>query len=372
MLLLIRINLLGRAKGSKARRIGPTLPDVPNLGILIFVLLLVIEGAVFYLWQMTATDSARAVDNQVRLREKEFKDLTENKRLIGEAQEQVTKLKKNKVLFDEMFAEKVGPVNALTYLSFVLHPRDESITAGDELKAMEAAGWRVNWDARRAWITSYRELGGEVTIQGEALAHEDVAELQRRLESSPYFRNPKLVYQDVKRDDKLGAPFVDFSIRAWLVYLVEPIPGLLPPGVEPEAPAATAGPEGGDAAAGDGTAADASGDGEAGADATAGPDVGLIGAKAPAIVLPLPPTPVDAGPANIAADAESTAAVDAQEADVPTVEVAPPKPPEPKPEPAKAAPAKEEPARAALPAAGQGDKPQPAAESAAPPSANEP
>ncbi|MBM4345379.1 MAG: PilN domain-containing protein [Deltaproteobacteria bacterium] len=372
MLLMIRINLLGRQKGARTRRVGPTLPDVPNLGILVFVLLLVIEGAVFYLWQMTASDGARSVDNQVRMRDKEYKELENNKRLITEAQEQVTKLKKNKLLFDEMFAEKVGPVNALTYLSFVLQPRDEAITASDELKAMEAAGWRVNWDARRAWMTSYRELGGEVTLQGEALSHEDVAELQRRLESSPFFRNPKLVYQDVKKDDKLGVPFVDFSIRAWLVYLVEPIPGLLPPGVEPEPAAVAGGPEGADAGAGDGEAADGHGDADGDAAAT---DAAVIGAKTPAIVLPLPPTPAAARSADAGSDAD--AAQDAQDAvtapDVPIEDAAPPvKPAEPKPEPAKAAPAKDEPAKAPLPAAGSGDKPPPAAESAPAPSANEP
>ncbi len=374
MLLLIRINLLGRQKGSKSRRVGPTLPDVPNLGILIFVLLLVIEGAVFYLWQMTATDGARAVENQVRMRDKEYKELENNKRLIAETQDQVTKLKKNKALFDEMFAEKIGPVNALTYLSFVLHPRDEAITASDELKAMEAAGWRVNWDARRAWVTSYRELGGEVTIQGEALSHEDVAELQRRLESSPYFRSPKLVYQDVKRDEKLAVPFVDFSIRAFLVYLVEPIPGLLPPGVEPEAPPVAAGPEGADAVSGDGVAADATGDADPTASAKAGPDVGVIGAKSPTIALPLPPTPVDAGAASAGdpVDAAGDADAGAQEPDAAVPDTAASKSPELKAEPAKAPVPKEEPAKAALPQAGQGDRPQPAAESAAPPPANEP
>ncbi len=44
MLAMIRINLAGSAKGKRRR--GRGVPDIPNVGVLLFVLLLVIEGAV--------------------------------------------------------------------------------------------------------------------------------------------------------------------------------------------------------------------------------------------------------------------------------------------------------------------------------------
>ncbi|MSQ82757.1 MAG: hypothetical protein EXR77_07555 [Myxococcales bacterium] len=387
MLLMIRINLLARAKGSKSRRIGPRLPDVPNLGILIFLLFLVVEGAVFYLWQMTASDAARATENQVRQRDKELKELEKNRTDIAAAKVHVDKLKKNKTLFDEMFADKIGPVNAVTYLAFITQPRDEATTASEELKAMEAAGWRVAWDAKRAWFTSFREIAGEVTLQGEALAHEDVAELQRRLESSPFFRSPKLVYQDVKRDEKLGVPYVEFSIRAWLIYLVEPAPN--PEVVATEAAAAAAAAGGADGGSANG--GDASGDGEGDAGATqgdagpssAGGDAALIGAKAPQIVLPSSASASDAAATPDRTDASdaTTAPTDkpadaaAAEPDVATVpDSTPVRTAEPKGEAAKAAAAREElpPAKGPLPPVGTAAPPPAAPESAAPPSANEP
>ena len=402
MLLMIRINLLTRAKGSKSRRIGPSLPDVPNLGILIFLLFLVVEGAVFYLWQMTASDAARATENQVRQRDKELKELEKNRTDIAAAKVHVDKLKKNKTLFDEMFADKIGPVNAVTYLAFITQPRDEATTASEELKAMEAAGWRVAWDARRAWFTSFREIAGEVTLQGEALAHEDVAELQRRLESSPFFRSPKLVYQDVKKDEKLGVPYVEFSIRAWLIYLVEPAPN--PEVVAAEAAAAAALAAAGGASGGGADGGDASGDGEGDAGATqgdggpsaAGSDAAMIGAKAPQIVLPSSASASDAAATpdrSDASDATSDATSDttnaptdkpddtaaaqpdvAGEPDATPVRTADPKGEAAKGEAAKAAAAKEElpPAKGPLPPVGTAARPPAAPESAAPPSANEP
>ncbi len=257
MLALIRINLIGRPSGSKkggARR-GLQLPDVPNVGLLLFALFLVIEGAVFFQWQVNATEEATRATSRLGLRRKESAELEKIKTEITATTEEVKKLEAQKLVFDVLLAERAGPVGALHYLSFMLQPRAEAETAADELKAMEAAGWRVAWDARKAWITGFRETDGEVTLTGEALGHEDVAEVQRRLESSAYFRDPKLVFQEKKRDDKLGVSYVEFSIRATLIYLVEP--------ARPEPPAKE-------------------GEGAAAAEPGSGPGAGLAGAATPA------------------------------------------------------------------------------------------
>ncbi len=273
MLAMIRVNLLGRKPTAKAKGAGGVrvrLPEIPNLGVLVFVLMLVIEGAVLYLWQMQAAEEADRANSQLQARKRELEDLQKNRDEITAMTEEVKKLKEQKAVFDELFAEKAGPAAALQYLSFMLQPRDEAVTPPEELKAMEAAGWRVSWDARKAWITSYRETGGEVTLQGRALDHEDVAEVARRLESSPYFREPKLVFQENKKDDRLGIGYVEFSIRASLVYQIEPLVKT-PPKPEELAQAAAA-------------QADASGGSSLSADATEGSDGGM-GLIAPKIGL---------------------------------------------------------------------------------------
>jgi type IV pilus assembly protein PilN len=219
---------------------------------------------------MQAAEEADRANSQLQARKRELEDLQKNRDEITAMTEEVKKLKEQKAVFDELFAEKAGPAAALQYLSFMLQPRDEAVTPPEELKAMEAAGWRVSWDARKAWITSYRETGGEVTLQGRALDHEDVAEVARRLESSPYFREPKLVFQENKKDDRLGIGYVEFSIRASLVYQIEPLVKT-PPKPEELAQAAAA-------------QADASGGSSLSADATEGSDGGM-GLIAPKIGL---------------------------------------------------------------------------------------
>lgn len=377
---MIRINLIGRGPARRGKKggVGLRLPDIPNVGILLFVLLLVIEGAVFYLWQTSASDEATRANARLQLRKRELVELEKNKSAIAAATEEIKKLAEQKLVFDELFAEKIGPVGALQYLSFILQPRDEATTPTEDLKALEAAGWRVAWDARRAWVTSYRELQGEVTIQGRAMAHEDVAEVQRRLESSPYFRDPRLVYQENKKDDRLGLGFAEFSIRATLVYLIEP----LKKGGEEAEEGATEG-QAAQADAGSTDSADAATDGAAliapklVVDAGSGPTPTQVPAEpgADASEGLAPDAEADVAP-DIAPDtAESdTAKSDTAESDTAQPDTAKPAPPKQE-KPAEAPPAppppKDEP-KAPMPGAAGAQEPPPAAGADAPPAATEP
>jgi len=235
-------------------------------------------------------------------------------------------------VFDELFADKVGPVNALTYLSFILQPRDEATTSADELKAMEAAGWRVAWNAQQAWFTSIHEDKGEITITGEALEHNDVAEVTRRLESSPYFRNMKLKTQERKRDDKLGRDYISFTIGGSLVYLIDPVQ--------------TAVPVDGAAGPGDADGGATGGDGGAmGSDGSAHSDAGANSAADTEATSGVPNYWKDTqnqGDGQAESDAAKADGAKATPDAAPPADVPPPEPIVPKPVKAedKAAPAK--------------------------------
>ena len=220
MLLMIRINLIGTAKGRRKRS---GMPDIPNVGVLLFILLLVVEGAVLYSWHAGAEENSRNVAQKLVRYRHELETLRKTNEHIGALRKEITELQKNTWLFDELTAEKIGPVNALSYLSWILLDRDEATHPTEELKQMEAAGWQVGWKANRAWLTSVREDKGEVTIVGEAIDHSDVAEVQRRLESAAHFRDVRLMYQEVKVLEMVNARYVEFSIKASLVYLIEPV-----------------------------------------------------------------------------------------------------------------------------------------------------
>ena len=265
---MIRVNLIGsrgRGKGPGGKRPGMQLPTIPNVGILLAILILVAQAAALYMWSDSVKTTADSDDNKIKHLKLELDELNANKAAITELNTEIDKLRSTEGLFQVLFADKRGPVNALSYLSFILLDRNEAETPSEELRSMEAAGWRVAWTAHRAWFNSFRELNGEVTLNGEAMDHEDVAEVQRRLESSPFYRDCRIVFQDKKRDEALGISYVEFSIRASLVYLTDPV---VLPGSEAAAAAAAAADA--DASAGDGGGADGdasgSGDGQ-GADA---------------------------------------------------------------------------------------------------------
>jgi Tfp pilus assembly protein PilN len=345
---MIRVNLIGSARkgGKRKGKGGITLPDIPNVGILLFVLLLVAELAGLYLWQTNAAHAADKLQGKLSIKKLELTSMQKTKEDLVAIKAETDKLEAQKKLFDEMFADKVGPVNALTYLSFMLEPRDEAVLAGEDLRAMEAAGWRVQWDARKAWFTSFREAAGEVTLVGEALDHEDVAEVQRRLEASPYFREMKLVFQERKKDDRLGVDYIEFQVKGSLVYLIVPSKPAKP--AEPDANA----PIDGDAGSTDGDAGAGRGD-----------------ASGPATPS-LPKTVTPTGHAEVDAKADVDAKVDASDAAEPdvTAEVVPVAAPiVPKPAAAAPAPARrEEP----MPSAGEAAAPPPAVPASDAPAAN--
>lgn len=300
---MIRVNLIGsRGKGKGAKRPGVQLPTIPNVGILLAILILVAQAAGLYMWADSVKTTADSDNSKLMRLKAELDELNANKVVITELQGEVDKLRSTEGLFQVLFADKRGPVNALSYLSFILLDRNEAETPSDELRSMEAAGWRVAWTAHRAWFNSFRELNGEVTLNGEAMDHEDVAEVQRRLESSPYFRDCRIVFQDKKRDDALGLSYVEFSIRASLVYLIDPVPV---PGAAPVAGAGTdADATGGDGGAG-GDADAAGGDG-----ASADPDALPAAVSATGLDVYFPRVSVDIG-TDDGASTDSDASTDA-------------------------------------------------------------
>ncbi len=224
MLAMIRINLLGAPaqKGGKRKRRTASLPDVPNLGILIFVLLLVMEFAALYTWHAEASERATSLGTRLRRAKTELDAAKRVAADMAVLQKDIQELEKVSLLFEELDGEKRGPLGAFTFLSFMLKVRDPKVVPTSELKLLEASGWRTRWEANRAWFTSIREAEGEVTLMGEAMNHEDVAEVLRRLESSAHFRNVQLAFNEKRKDGRLDLEIVQFTIKATLIYLVEP------------------------------------------------------------------------------------------------------------------------------------------------------
>lgn len=207
---MIRINLIGTKVKPKAR--------APSAQLYLYLALFVVEGVFLFVWhQMLVSDLDNAT---TKAREAIAKVETLKKVKESWEQWQVEKadLDRQARVFESLRAGQVGPPNMLQYLSYALSRTPDSPAFAEEIKAQELVGWNPRWDAGRLWLRRIEEKGGMLTLYGEAVDHEDVAEFYRRLDSSDFFVHVEPGLQVRKVSPELGIKLVDFTVTAGLVY----------------------------------------------------------------------------------------------------------------------------------------------------------
>lgn len=209
---MIRINLIGQ----KAKVKGAS----PKVQILFYVGLLVIEAVVLAVWHQQLSSELTSASRRTREATAKIEDLRRVKDEWGRWQTEKADLDRQSAIFETLKADQIGPPSMLQFLSYVLSPVPEGPGASDEIKAQELAGWNPRWDARRVWLRQINEKGGVVSIRGEALDHEDVAEFYRRMESADFFSRVEPGVQSRRYEDALGVNMVEFSVTANLTYKV--------------------------------------------------------------------------------------------------------------------------------------------------------
>ncbi len=78
--------------------------------------------------------------------------------------------------------------------------------------------FNINWDARRMWLTSFKEDHKLVKIEGYARDGEDVPEFARRLNLSIYFSDVRLLPAKQVKDKDTGLEVVQFKIQTKVRY----------------------------------------------------------------------------------------------------------------------------------------------------------
>lgn len=222
MIAMIRINLL------------PTRTAKQSMGGTVFVAiwlaLLLAVVAVVYLWYASLDEERTSLVAQAGRLTAEVTGLTDVRAQIEKRQEQQKLLAQQNGIFERLKEGKTGPSMAMAFLSYALTDREDNLYNVDELRAREDAGWDIDWDPSRLWITDMtEEFDGDtetnyLVLVGQAMDHEDVTELHRRLESSQLFYDVRLGVQEVETDDYIGARFVAFKLQASLNYNPDGIP----------------------------------------------------------------------------------------------------------------------------------------------------
>ena len=99
---------------------------------------------------------------------------------------------------------RTGPVYVMLELSNILSksgkPNIDNAKYQEILRRDPTSGYDEDWDYRRLWLLDFTEKNREVTIRGEAMTHEDVAEFLRRINLSRFFVSSEL------NSTILGAP----------------------------------------------------------------------------------------------------------------------------------------------------------------------
>jgi Tfp pilus assembly protein PilN len=188
---MIRINLLGtpRAKGKRgsAATAGPSLEigDVGSPTIKVLVAIALLAGANGFYWYYL-DHQAKEIATKMQVAEDHNRQLSVVKAKYLERQKQADNYKRRVDVIDQLKATQNGyPTNLLN-------------TIGDTINGTEAV-----------WLSSMKDQGANVAIQGMALSTDAVATLIENLQKTGYFKNIEIkeTYQDESVKDMQAFQF---------------------------------------------------------------------------------------------------------------------------------------------------------------------
>ncbi|MBV9182151.1 MAG: PilN domain-containing protein [Acidobacteria bacterium] len=186
---MIRINLLGTTKPKNRRSGAPSAPSMdigdvgsPKLKVLV-VLLLAVGGNVSYWYHLNHHGQEMAT--KMRVAEQKNRELSDVKGRYLERQKEADNYKRRVDVIDQLRKNQVGPVNLLN-------------TIGDTVNSTEAV-----------WLSSMKDQGANIAIEGTALSNDAVANLISNLQKTGYFKNIEIkeTFQDESVKDMQAFQF---------------------------------------------------------------------------------------------------------------------------------------------------------------------
>jgi len=187
---MIRINLLGAPKPKSKR--GSSAVAAPSLEIgnagspLIkgLVAVAVLAGANAFYWYHL-NHQAQNIAAKMQVAEQRNRELSVVKAKYLERQKQADNYKQRVDVIDQLRAAQSGPVNLLN-------------TIGETVNRTEAV-----------WLSSMKDQGKDIAIQGMALSTDAVAELITNLQKTGYFKSIEIkeTYQDEQVKDMQAFQF---------------------------------------------------------------------------------------------------------------------------------------------------------------------
>jgi type IV pilus assembly protein PilN len=185
---MIRINLLGAPKPKNKRSAVPAVtldmgePGSPKVKILIVVLLAASANGLY--WYRLDRQS-QAIAKNMAAAEQRNRELADVKARYLERQREANNYKRRVDVIDQLRANQAGPVELLN-------------TIGDTVNSTEAV-----------WLSTMKDMGSSVDIEGMALSTDAVASLIQNLQKTGRFSNIEIkeTYQDEQVKDMQAFDF---------------------------------------------------------------------------------------------------------------------------------------------------------------------
>jgi type IV pilus assembly protein PilN len=187
---MIRINLLGTPKPKSKRSTGAiTAPTIefgeigsPKTKVLVALVLAVAFNAGYWYY---LDHQAREITANMAVAEQKNRELADVKAKYLERQKQADNYKRRVDVIDQLRAAQSGPVNLLN-------------TIGSTVNGTEAV-----------WLSTMKDQGASIDIQGMALSTDAVANLIQNLQATGFFKNIEIkeTYQDEQVKDMQAFQF---------------------------------------------------------------------------------------------------------------------------------------------------------------------
>ncbi len=176
---MIRINLLGVAKPKRGKRqaVAVSAASEGGGGSLVLLLALVVAaltvGLNLYAWQYLNREQER-IAREMAAADAESRRLAIVKARVEEAEKQEANYRRRVDVIDQLRAKQTGPLDLLSMIGLTVSATDA------------------------VWLTTVKEDGGKINIEGAALSLNAVANLMENLKRSGYFKNIEIkeTYQD--------------------------------------------------------------------------------------------------------------------------------------------------------------------------------
>jgi type IV pilus assembly protein PilN len=183
---MIRINLLPvkELKAEVSRRRELTLG-----GVVLGSTVLVLAGLYLYQFYRLSTLNSELVELRG-----EIQALNVKIQQVGDLQNKIKEFKSKNKIIEDLEKKKVGPVRVMESLSAAAPPS--------------------------LWLTEFKDTGGNLVINGQAMDNQTVADFLKALASSSYFKNVELV--ETAQGGPAAGTYKKFSIKSIVSYQSTP------------------------------------------------------------------------------------------------------------------------------------------------------